>query len=212
MLQKLKYEWKIAGVNFPLVSAGVSLALLVLAAMAGTLLDVSAVAFEVVFPFFAAIAVGERGKTRADRNFDILAAQLPSLPAWAVLRYGAVFGAVSAFAFLCMVGVSCLREEAPLGTMVLLYFPPAFFLSALSLLAGLASAREHAASLLCGLVWLTALLTRSLLRIEGMAYIYLFARFAGIQCPTLLWNKLILLIAGGTLLGAACWVAKRRPW
>ena len=57
-MRRLLLELKIAGINFPLVTAALSLALVLFAALAGELLDFAPIAFEVVFPLYAAIAVG----------------------------------------------------------------------------------------------------------------------------------------------------------
>ena len=56
-------------------------------------------------------------------------------------------------------------------------------------------------TLVCGLLWLVALLTRSLLRLPGVEYVYPFLRFAGDQHAAWLWNKAAL--AG---LGLLWWV------
>lgn len=60
-MRRLLLELKIAGINFPLVTAALSLALVLFAALAGELLDFAPIAFEVVFPLYAAIAVGGVG-------------------------------------------------------------------------------------------------------------------------------------------------------
>ena len=93
----IQNELKIAGTNLFLVSAGICGAVIVLAAAGGELLDLYPVSFEVIFPFFAAVSVGEWARTRADGNFDLIAAQSRSLFAWALKRSAAVFGTVSFF-------------------------------------------------------------------------------------------------------------------
>ncbi len=65
-MRRLLLELKIAGINFPLVTAALSLALVLFAALAGELLDFAPIAFEVVFPLYAAIAVGEWARFRSD--------------------------------------------------------------------------------------------------------------------------------------------------
>ena len=79
-MRRLLLELKIAGINFPLVTAALSLALVLFAALAGELLDFAPIAFEVVFPLYAAIAVGEWARFRSDTAFEAIAAQSgPSL-------------------------------------------------------------------------------------------------------------------------------------
>ena len=87
MLKKLKGEIKIAGANFFLVSGAFAAFLTALAILAGDLMDYSAVGFEVLFPFYTAMAASEWGKTRADRNFPVIAAQSPSMFSWVFLRW-----------------------------------------------------------------------------------------------------------------------------
>ena len=82
MIRKLKNELKIAGSNLFLISIAFAAALIFLAVTAGNLLDLSSIGFEVIFPFFAAIATGEWGKTRADDNYDVIASQSKSLFKW----------------------------------------------------------------------------------------------------------------------------------
>ena len=64
-MRRLLLELKIVGINFPLVTAALSLALVLFAALAGELLDFASIAFEVVFPLYAAIAVGEWARSAA---------------------------------------------------------------------------------------------------------------------------------------------------
>ena len=165
--------------------------------------------FEVVYPFFAAIVVGEWGKTRSDGNFDLIAAQCESLFPWVLRRYTAAFGGASLFAVLSMAGASIARYELPLGELLAMYFPPAFFLSSLCALLGFLCKQEHIATLVCGVVWLVLLFTRSLLRFPGLEYIYLFIRFAGDQNNIWLWNKGIVSLAGLLLWGGIYWACKR---
>ena len=70
MKARIESEVKIFGINFFIVSAAFTVAIIVLSIIAGNLLDFYPVSFEVVFPFFVTIVVGEWGKTRADSNFD----------------------------------------------------------------------------------------------------------------------------------------------
>ena len=70
-MRRLLLELKIAGINFPLVTAALSLALVLFAALAGELLDFAPIAFEVVFPLYAAIAVGEKPAKLEGRNMSM---------------------------------------------------------------------------------------------------------------------------------------------
>lgn len=201
MIRRVTSEIKIIGINYFIIASAFISALIVLSAIAGELLDFFPVSFEVIFPFFVTIAVGEWGKTRADSNFDIIAAQSSSLFHWVLLRYIITFGISSVFAVCCMVFSSALRYELPLWELLIIYCPPAFLLSSLCALFGIYYAGEHIATLTCGIVWLIVLLTRSLLRISGIEYIYLFIRFADGQNPVWLWNKCIVTVIGLFLWG-----------
>ena len=100
---------------------------------------------------------------------------------------------------------SAIREE-----MLLLYLPAAFFFASVAALVGGLSPQEHLPTLVCGLLWLVALLTRSLLRLPGVEYVYPFLRFAGDQHGVWLWSKAAL--AGiGLLLWAALGLLAEKP-
>ncbi len=201
MIRRATNEIKIIGINFFIISAAFTSALIVLSAIAGELLNFYPISFEVMFPFFATIAVGEWGKTRADSNFDIIAAQSSFLFHWVLLRYVITFGISSLFAVFCMVFSSVFRYELPLWELLIIYFPPAFFLSSLCALFGVYCTGEHIATAASGIVWLIILLIRSLLRISGVEYIYLFIRYADGQNPVWLWNKFIVTVIGLSLWG-----------
>lgn len=201
-MKRFVLELKIAGINFFLVSAAVSLALLIFAAVAGPLLDFAPIAFEVLLPFYAAIAVGEWGRTRADSSFDAIAAQSRSRFFWTLCRSASVLTVVSLFAVTTMALAVLIRREVPFPTLLALYFPTAFFFSSLAVLVGSVSPQEHTATLVCGLFWLIALLTRSLLRLPGVEFVYPFLCFAGDVHGVWGWNKAIQ-----TAMGAALWIA-----
>ena len=59
MIRRVKSEIKIIGMNFFIISAAFTSALIVLSAIAGELLHFYPISFEVLLPFFATIAVGE---------------------------------------------------------------------------------------------------------------------------------------------------------
>lgn len=202
MKDRIESEVKILGIDFLIVSASFAATLTALSVMAGDLLDFYPLSFEVIAPFFAAIAVGEWGKTRADSNFDLIAAQSRSLFRWVLLRDVIPFAISSLFVWSSMACASILRCEMPLWELAAIYFPPAFLLSTLCALLGITCRQEHIATLICGVIWLIALLTRSLLRFPGVEYVYPFIRFAGDQNHIWLWNKGLL-----TLAGALLWIA-----
>ena len=209
-MRRLLLELKIAGINFPLVTAALSLALVLFAALAGELLDFVPIAFEVVFPLYAAIAVGEWARFRSDAAFEAIAAQSPARFPWMLCRFFAVFATVSLFALATMLAAAWVRPGLALEEMLLLYLPTAFFFASVAALVGGLSSQEHLPTLVCGLLWLVALLTRSLLRLPGVEYVYPFLRFAGDQHGVWLWSKAAL--AGiGLLLWAALGLLAEKP-
>ena len=111
-----------------------------------------------------------------------------------------------------MAGASVMRYEMPIWELIVLYFPPTFFLSSLCALLGIICRQEHIATLVCGVIWLIILLTRSLLRFPGLEYVYLFIRFAGDQNNIWLWNKGIITLAGLFLWCVIYWKCKRIDW
>ena len=135
-MRRLLLELKIAGINFLLVTAALSLALVLFAALAGELLDFAPIAFEVVFPLYAAIAVGEWGRSRSDLAFEAIAAQSPARFPWMLCRFFAVFAAVSLFALATMLAAACVRPGLALGEMVLLCLPTGFFFASVAALVG----------------------------------------------------------------------------
>ena len=98
---------------------------------------------------------------------------------------------------------------AGVGEMVLLCLPTGFFFASVAALVGSLSSQEHLATLVCCLLWLAALLTRSLLRLPGVEYVYPFLRFAGDQHGVWLWNK-AALTGTGLLLWVGWWLCGKR--
>ena len=195
-VQGLKMEIKILGSSPWILSAALSAVCLLAALCFGELIDFGCLASEVLFPFFTAIAVGEWGKTRADANYEVIAAQCGSLFAWVVKRWLAVWCLLCLFIIPNLAVCWFIRRESPLWELFILYFPTAFLLSTLAALAGLLRTEEHTASLACGLVWLGSLMLRSLLRIPGVAFFYLFTRFADVPGHIWLYSKGVLCILG----------------
>lgn len=207
---KILMEIQIIGVNLPIFSAAITAAFTFFILTGGDLVDLSCVGYEVVFPFFTAIAVGEWGKTRSDANYDVIAAQGKSLFCWVLIRYLAIWSICGSSALCGMGAVSFIRKEMAVGKLICLYFPTAFLLSSLAALTGLVYVREHIAALVCSLVWLTSLMLPSLLlRFPGLAYFYLFIRFAGVDDDIWLTNKGILCLMGMGLWGLIYWICKK---
>lgn len=208
MIQKLKNEIRIAGVDLYLISAALVAALVFFAVFAGDLVNLSSLTFEVILPFFTAIAIGEWGKTKADDNYDVIAAQSSSVFPWVMSRYIAIMGTVSLFALVGAIAVSFIRNEMAVWELLLTYFPTALSLSSLSLFIGVRHAQEHVATLVCGVVWLVGLMARSVLQLPLVKYIYPFIRFTGDPDNIWLVNKAMLCVISLLLWCMIYWICK----
>lgn len=196
MIKAIKSECKIIECNFYLITVGLAVLLLILSLVAGKLVNLSYMAFEILFPLYTAIAIGEWGKMRTDENYDVIAAQSKSLYKWVTARFIAIFGIVSVLAVISMIFISHIRGEVPFCELLLIYFSTAFFLSSISVLIALCSTTQHMATLICGMIWLIALMTSSLLRFTGVEYVYLFIRYADDMNDIWIWNKVTLFTIG----------------
>lgn len=193
MMKQLLYEQKIIQMNLIWISIAFVGVFTLLAFLGGEFLNLSCAGFEVVAPFFAAIAVGEWGKIKSDENYDIITSQGKSMFLWVLIRFITVFLTVSVFIFISMLIVQSIRNEMSLGEMSLTYFAPAFLFSTLCALCGLCFSQEHISTMISGIIWLIALLTSSLLRYSGVEYVYPFIRYAGDNNSIWPINKAILL-------------------
>lgn len=202
-------EMQIIGSNLPLFSGALVAVFTFISLISGELINLSCMGFEVIFPFFTAIAVGEWGKTRSDANYDVIAAQGKSLFRWILMRYLTVWGICSLSALGGMAAVFFIRREMTVGELICIYFPTAFLLSSLAVLTGLVYIRDHMATLVCGLVWLVSLMLRGLLRFPKLYYFYPFIRFAGVDESIWLTNKGVLCLIGLGLWGLIYWVCKK---
>lgn len=193
-MRLIKSELKILGINPILILTAIAIVFILLAFFAGEMLNLSLLGFEVIFPFIAAMSIGEWGKIKADDNYDVIATQSKSLISWIFCRSAAVFATVTLFAFLSMVIVSLIRPEMPLWEMFLTYISPAFMLSTLTVLCNLLFSHEHISTLICGIIWLLAMFSKSMLRYPTVEYIYPFIRYAGDQSNIWLINKALLFV------------------
>ena len=118
----MKYESKIIGINPLWISALLTAAFLTVCATGGQNVNWGYLGFEVVFPFYMAVAIGEWCKTRTDPMFDAISAQGKSLFLWIVRRFVLLFGAITLFAVIGMAGVSIITQTAAIGDLLLTFF------------------------------------------------------------------------------------------
>lgn len=192
----VRLETKIMGINPFWISALLTAAFLIVCATGGDNVNWGYLGFEVVFPFYMAVAVGEWCRIRADQIFDVISAQGKSLFLWIVRRYFILFGAVMVFAVIGMLGTVIITKTASIGELLMTFLPTAFFLSSVCIFLSMLSNIPHIPTMAVGVIWLFSIMSMSLLRFRPIQYLYLFIRFAGVDSSIWILNKLVLLVAG----------------
>lgn len=208
----MKYESKIIGINPLWISALLTVAFLTVCATGGQNVNWGYLGFEVVFPFYMAVAIGEWCKTRTDPMFDAISAQGKSLFLWIVRRFVLLFGVITLFAVAGMAGVSIITQTAAIGDLLLTFLPTAFFLSSVCVFLSMLSGVPHIPTMAVGVIWLFSIMSMSLLRFPIMQYFYLFVRFAGIESLVWVVNKIVLLLIGIVLWIWVFIICQRRLW
>lgn len=208
----MKYEGKIIGMNMFWISALLTGAFLIVCATGGQDVNWGYLGFEVIFPFYMAISIGEWCKTRADQMFDAISAQGNSLFLWVMRRFLLLYVTITIFAAAGMVGTAAITKSAEVGDMFFTFLPTAFFLSSVCVFLSLLSGASHIPTMAVGVIWLFSMMSMSLLRFQPIQYFYLFVRFAGIGAPVWIVNKLVLLFIGATLWMGVFFICKKRLW
>ena len=173
-----KLEAKIVGINPLWISALLTAAFLIVCATGGDNVNWGYLGFEVIFPFYTAIAVGEWCRIRADQMFDVISAQGKSIFLWIVRRFLLLFVTVTIFAVIGILGTVIITKTASVGELLLIFLPTAFFLSSVCIVLSLLSSVPHIPTMAAGVIWLFSIMSMSLLRFRPMQYFYLFIRFA----------------------------------
>lgn len=208
----MRYESKIIGINPIWISALLVGTFLIICATGGGNINWGNLGFEVIFPFYMAIIIGEWCKTRTDPMFDVIAAQGKSLFDWIVRRFSLLFGTVSIFSFVGMLGVLIVKQDDSIFDMICVFLPTAFFLSSVCVFISLLSDIPHIPTMAIGVAWLFSIMAISLLRFPLVQYFYLFVRYAGINSPLWIANKTILLSIGIVLWFFVFLFCKKRSW
>ena len=207
-----RLEVKIVGINPLWISALLTATFLIVCATGGDNVNWGYLGFEVVFPFYTAIAVGEWCRTRADQMFDVISAQGKSIFLWIVRRFLLLFVIVTVFAVVGIFGTVTITQTAPAGELLLTFLPTAFFLSSVCIALSLLSSVPHIPTMAAGVIWLFSIMSMSLLRFRPMQYFYLFIRFAGIDSSIWILNKVALLFIGLVLWFFIFLACKKRLW
>lgn len=208
----VKLEAKIMGINPFWISALLTAAFLIVCATGGDNVNWGYLGFEVLFPFYMAVAVGEWCRIRADQIFDVISAQGKSLFLWLVLRFLVLFVTVTVFAVIGMLGTVIITKTASIGELLLTFLPTAFFLSSVCIFLSVLSSIPHIPTMAVGVIWLFSIMSMSLLRFRPIQYLYLFIRFAGVDSSTWILNKLVLFVAGLILWLCVFIVCQKRLW
>lgn len=208
----MKYEGKIIGINPFWISGLLTVFFLIVCSTGGENVNWGHLGFEVIFPFYMAIAIGEWCKTRSDQLFDTISAQGKSLFLWIVRRFILLFATITVFSVLGMVGTSVITKTAAVGDLLLTFLPTAFFLSSVCVFLSILSSVPHIPTMAVGVIWLFSIMSMSLLRFQPMQYFYLFVRVAGISNSVWIVNKLMLLLIGAALWLGVFFICKKRLW
>ena len=208
----VRLETKIMGINPFWISALLTAAFLIVCATGGDNVNWGYLGFEVLFPFYMAVAVGEWCRIRADQIFDVISAQGKSLFLWIVRRFLVLFVTVTVFAVIGMFGTVIITKTASIGELLMTFLPTAFFLSSVCIFLSVLSSIPHIPTMAVGVIWLFSIMSMSLLRFRPIQYLYLFIRFAGVDSSIWILNKLVLLVAGIVLWLCVFLVCQKRLW
>ena len=96
--------------------------------------------------------------------------------------------------------------------MLCVFVSTAFFLSSLCVFISLLSSIPHIPTMTVGVLWLFSVTAESLLRFPLILYFYLFARYAGINSPIWIANKVVLLSIGAVLWLCIFLFSKEQIW
>ncbi len=206
----MKYEWKITGINIIWISAVLTGTFLAVCATGGDNINWGYLGFEVIFPFYTAVAVGEWCKTRTDPMFYIIFVQEKSLFNWIARRFVLLFGVICLFVFIGILGISVMKRDASFIDLSVTFLPTALFLSSICVFISLLGAIPHIPAMTVGILWLFSIMTRSLLRFRWVCYFYLFIRYAGITDSLWIVNKMILLFFSIVLWGCIAILCRNR--
>ena len=208
----MKYEWKITGVNPIWISALLTGAFLVVCATGGDNLHWGYLGFEVIFPFYMSVVIGEWCPTRTDPMFEVISAQGKSVFGWIIRRFLLLFCMVTIFAMIGIGGVVLLKQNMFALELFLTFLPTAFLLSSISTFVSILVGVPHISTMVSGVIWLFAIMTMSLLRFAPVRYFYLFVRYAGINGVIGLANKFVLFFVGIALWAAIYLICRNRTW
>lgn len=208
----MKYERKKTGINPLWISALLTAAFLFVCGTGGNNANWGYLGFEVLFPFYAAIVIGEWCKTRTDPVFEVISAQGKSLFGWIMRRFVLLFGVACTAAFAGMIGAAIIKGENAIPDLLFTFLPTAFFLSSASVFISLLGNVPHIPTMAVGVLWLFSIMCMSLLRFAPIQYFYLFVRYAGIAGSLWIVNKIILLSIGIILWFGIALFCKKRAW
>lgn len=209
----MKYEGKIIGINPLWISVLVIGTFLVVCVTGGTNVNWSYLGFEVIFPFYMAVMIGEWCKIRTDPVFDLISAQGKSLFGWIVHRFATLFAGMCLMIFIGLLLFSFISEGVSFFDIIDIIFTflsTSFFLSSICVFISIFCDVPHIPTMIVAVFWLFSFMIMSLLRFKPIQYFYLFPRYAGISDSVWIINKIILMFIGAVLWLSIFVVCKKR--
>lgn len=142
--------------------------------------------------------------------FEGIEAQSNSLFLWVFIRCFYTFAVAGVFVSASIIITGITHPGFNLMKAFFLYAAGSFFLSSLVVLCSVFTKSPHTAVAVYGFYWLLGLMTKSLLRIPFVPYVYLFLCFADEN--SLLWvpNKWILIAEGAAMWLVIFFVCRKR--
>jgi hypothetical protein len=169
---------------------------------AGDLVDYSALSFELIYPLFTAVAVGEWCPVRRDDAIDIIGAQTTSLRHFVTIRFLVVYTAVILPSIPAILSVVRIRSESGFSHSPLMCLAPSFFLSVLALAVNTFNFENHTSSMIVGLFWMTILVTRNFIIERELHWIDLFYVFnGGWNRDEFIINRSLFILTGVVIFG-----------
>lgn len=208
----MKYEMKIIGINPIWISALLTGVFLIISSTGGQNAPWGYIGFEVIFPFYMSVVIGEWCKTRTDPMFEVIISQGKSFFGWIVRRFSLLFAIVTAFSVVGMFGMKVVFHNISVLELLAVFLPTAFLLATMSVFFSLLSSVPHIPTMLVGVLWLFSIMSISLLRLAPVRYFYLFAYFAGVNSSVCVLNKSVLFLIGSILWGVIYIICKKRLW
>jgi len=192
-LTVMSIEIRKCGINVVWITAAVLVAFIILCITGGDLVNLPVLGFEVMCPFLIAILVCEWVETLSDPMIDVIWVHSKSLFQWVLNRFIVVAGISGTLCALCMFCLRLWVLDFSLVELSFVFIATAFFFTSIGVFTSFLTKQPHVPAVVCGMIWLFALMARSLIRLSVIAYIYPLLKFADNDTEMWITNKIILL-------------------